>query len=147
MSLDRRPPALHSFAYAALRVMSGLVVAQHGFQKLFGWLANPGRPAPPAEMFSLMWFVGILEIVGGFSVAAGFFTRPLAFLLSGEMAVAYFWKHAPNSFFPVVNRGEPAVMLCFAFFLFAMAGAGRWSVDGMLGRGRTLRQESVPDNL
>ena len=147
MSLDRRPPALHSLAYAALRIMSGLVVAQHGFQKLFGWLQNPGRPAPPAEPFSLMWFVGILEILGGFSVAAGFFTRPLAFLLSGEMAVAYFWKHAPNSFFPVVNRGEPAVMLCFAFFLFAMAGAGRWSVDGMLGRGRTARQEGAPDNL
>lgn len=141
MSLDRRPPALHSFAYAALRVTAGLVLAQHGFQKLFGMLSNPARPAPPAEAFSLMWFVGILEIVGGFSVAAGFLTRPLAFLLSGEMAVAYFWRHAPNSLFPVVNRGEPAVMLCFVFFLYAMAGGGRWSVDGMLGREREKEAE------
>lgn len=136
MSLDRRHPALQSLAYTLLRVGAGLVLAQHGFQKLFGMFGSPERPARAAAMFSLMWFVGVLEIVGGLLVAAGFLTRPLAFLLSGEMAVAYFWRHAPNGFFPVVNRGEPAALLCWVFFLFAISGAGRWSVDGMLGRER-----------
>ena len=136
MSLDRRSPAIQSFALTLLRVGAGLVIAQHGFQKLFGMFGSPERPARAAAMFSMMWFVGVLETVGGFLVAAGFLTRPLAFLLSGEMAVAYFWRHYPNSFFPIVNRGEPAALLCWVFFLFAMTGAGRWSVDGMLGRER-----------
>lgn len=136
MTLDRRYPAIQSFALTLLRAGAGLVIAQHGFQKLFGMFAAPGQPGKTAAMLSMMWFVGILESVGGLLVAAGFLTRPLAFLLAGEMAVAYFWKHYPNSFFPIVNRGEPAVLLCWIFFYFAMAGAGRWSVDGMLGRDR-----------
>jgi len=142
MSLDRRSPAIQSFALTLLRVGAGLVVAQHGLQKLFGMFAAPNQPGKAAAMFSLMWFVGVLETVGGgILVSSGFLTRPIAFLLSGEMAVAYFWKHYPNSFFPVVNRGEPAVLLCWIFFFFAMNGAGRWSVDGMLGRERERRAE------
>ena len=141
MSLDRRSPALQTFALTLLRVGAGLVIIQHGLQKLFGMFGAPNQPGKAAAMFSMMWFVGVLETVGGSLVAAGFLTRPLAFLLSGEMAVAYFWRHYPNSFFPIVNRGEPAVLLCWVFFLFAMTGAGRWSVDGMLGRERELSAE------
>jgi putative oxidoreductase len=144
MSLDRRPPAIQSFALALLRVGAGLVIVQHGLQKLFGAFGSPNQPGKAAAMFSMMWFVGVLETVGGTLVAAGFLTRPLAFLLSGEMAVAYFWRHYPNSFFPIVNRGEPAVLLCWVFFLFAMTGAGRWSVDGMLGRDRERLAEEGP---
>ena len=131
----RPPPRLQSLAYAALRVIAALVLLQHSLQKLFGMLVNPQRPAPPADPFTLMWFVGILELVGGLLVAAGLFTRPIAFLLAGEMAVAYFWKHSPNSVFPVVNRGEPAVLLCWIFLLFAAAGGGRFSLDALRGRG------------
>jgi putative oxidoreductase len=137
MSLDRRTSTSYALALTALRVISGLVIAQHGFQKLLGWFPPPGnRPAGAAAALSLMWFVGILETVGGSLVVAGFLTRPLAFLLAGEMAVAYFWRHAPNSFFPIVNRGEPAVMLCFVFLFLAANGPGPWSVDAMLGRER-----------
>lgn len=127
---------LHTLAYTALRVMAGLVLMQHGLQKLFGMFAPPGHAAPGgAATFTMMWFVGILETFGGPLVAAGVLTRPIAFLLAGEMAVAYFWRHAPNSFFPIVNRGEPAVLLCFAFLLFAAGGAGPWSLDAKLRRG------------
>ena len=120
--------------------MAGLVNMQPGLQKLFGMFAPPGNAAPGgAATFGMMWFVGILETFGGAAVVAGLLTRPIAFLLAGEMAVAYFWRHFPNSFFPIVNRGEPAVLLCFIFLLLAAAGAGPWSVDGKLGRGTNSR--------
>lgn len=136
MPLDRRSSTFYAVALTALRVMSGLIILQHGLQKLLGWFPAPNRPGGAVAAFTLMWFVGILETVGSTLVVAGFLTRPLAFLLSGEMAVAYFWRHAPNGFFPIINRGEPAVMLCFAFLFLAANGAGPWSVDAKLGRER-----------
>jgi len=129
----------HTLAYTALRVFAALVLMQHALQKLFGMFGSPNRPGGAAPPFTLMWFVGILELVGSTLVALGLLTRPIAFLLAGEMAVAYFWKHFPNSFFPVVNRGEPAALLCFIFLLFTAAGAGPWSLDAKLGRERTPR--------
>ena len=130
----------HTLAYTALRVMAALVLMQHGLQKLFGAFAPPGHAAPGgAATFSLMWFVGILETFGGASVALGLLTRPIAFLLAGEMAVAFFWKHFPNSVFPIVNRGEPAVLLCFIFLLLVAGGAGPWSLDAKLGRDGDVR--------
>ena len=137
MSLDRRSPALQTFALTLLRVGAGLVIIQHGLQKLFGMFGAPNQPGKAAAMFSMMWFVGVLETVGGSLVAAGFLTRPLAFLLSGEMAVAYFWRHYPNSFFPIVNRGELAIILCFTFLYLVFAGAGSWSVDSVMRRSRS----------
>ena len=136
MSLDRRQSGYYSLTLTALRVMAALVLMQHGLQKLFGMLAAPNRPGGAAPPLTLMWFVGILELVGSTLLALGFLTRPVAVLLAGEMAVAYFWKHAPNGFFPVLNRGEPAVLLCFVFLFFSANGAGRWSVDGARGRER-----------
>ena len=109
------PGILHSL----LRVMTGLLFMQHGLQKLFGLLLSPEQPfagAPPA--FSQFWFAGVLELVGGALIAVGLFTRPVAFLLAGEMAVAYFQAHAPRGFFPVLNGGEVVVLFCFVF-LFA----------------------------
>jgi putative oxidoreductase len=138
--VDRRASLFYAVALTALRVMVGLIHLQHAFQKLFGWFPPPGnRPAGAAATLSLMWFVGLLEAVGGICVALGLFTRPLALLLSGEMAVAYFWRHAPNSFFPIVNRGEPALLLCFAYLFLAANGPGPWSLDALRGgeRGRT----------
>jgi putative oxidoreductase len=109
---------------------------QHGVQKLFGLLLAPDRPwngAPAA--FSQMWFAGVLETFGGALIVLGLFTRPVAFLLAGEMAVAYFQAHAPRSFWPILNGGENVVLFCFVFLYLFAAGAGPYSVDGWL-RGR-----------
>ncbi len=121
--------ALHSL----LRVVTGALFMQHGVQKLFGLLVNPDRPwngAPDA--FSQMWFAGVLEVVGGALIVTGLFTRPVAFLLAGEMAVAYFQAHAPRAFWPILNGGENVVLFCFVFLYLFAAGAGPYSVDGAL---------------
>ena len=109
---------------------------QHGVQKLFGLLTDPSRPpmgTPPA--FSQFWFAGVLEVFGGFLIVIGLFTRPVAFLLSGEMAFAYFMAHAPRGLYPILNGGEAAVLFCFIYLYLSVAGAGPYSVDAML-RGR-----------
>lgn len=120
---------------SVLRVVAALVYMQHGSQKLFGFppTGGPGGTAP-FVLFSQTGLAGILEFFGGMLVLLGLFTRPVAFLLSGEMAVAYFQVHAPRAFLPIVNRGELAVVLCFVFLYFAFAGAGPWSVDGVIAR-------------
>jgi putative oxidoreductase len=131
-----RSPFLLDLSLAALRVMAGLMFMQHGLQKLFGLLLAPDRPfngAPP--MFSQMWIAGVLELVGGVLIALGLFTRPVAFLLSGQMAVAYFQAHAPRGFWPVLNQGELAALYCFVFLFFAVMGGGKYSADWLI-RGR-----------
>jgi putative oxidoreductase len=114
-------------AYALLRLVAGLMFAQHGAQKLLGVL---GGQQPPAG--SLFWFAGVIELVGGLLIAIGLFASWAAFIASGEMAAAYFLVHAKDSFWPVVNKGELAVLYCFVFFYIACRGAGGYSV----GRGR-----------
>jgi putative oxidoreductase len=115
-----------------LRVMAALLFLQHGTAKLFGF--------PHVAMFdgvtllSLLGVAGVLELVGSLLLAVGLFTRPVAFVLSGEMAVAYFLAHAPKGFFPILNGGELAVLYCFVFLLLAAAGPGAWSVDAALSR-------------
>lgn len=113
-----------------LRVMSALLFLQHGTQKLLGFPAAEFMPSFP----SLFWFAGAIEIVGGALLALGLFTRPVAFILSGQMAVAYFMAHAPNSFFPIENGGDAAVLYCFVFLFFAVAGGGAWSLDKLRQR-------------
>ena len=123
-------------AHMALRVVAGLMLMQHGAQKFFGLLLSPGAPAfkgPPA-LFSQMWWAGSLELVGGMALAFGLFTRPVAFVLSGLMASAYFLSHAPNGFWPILNRGELAALYCFVFLMFAAMGGGRYSLDRLLHR-------------
>lgn len=111
---------------AALRVMAALLFMAHGTMKLLGF-PDSGRPGP--ELFSLMGLAGALEIVGGILLVLGLFTRPVAFILSGQMAAAYFMAHAPQNFFPIKNGGESAILFCFVFLYLAAAGAGAWSLD------------------
>jgi putative oxidoreductase len=118
---------------SVLRIIAAFLLIAHGAQKLFGFLAPPGMPSFPP--FSQMWIGGILEFFGGLLLLLGLFTRPVAFILSGMMAVAYFQMHAPGGFWPLQNKGELAVLYCFVFLFFAAAGGGPWSVDRCIRRG------------
>lgn len=126
-----------NLALGVLRVVAAVVFMQHGSQKLFHYPPS-GGPAPvaPLVLMSQTGLAGILEFFGGFMLLAGLLTRPVAFILSGEMAVAYFQVHAPRGFLPIVNRGELPVVLCFLFLYFAFVGGGSWSVDAVI-RGRS----------
>lgn len=117
---------------SVLRIIAAFLLIAHGAQKLFGFLAPPGMPTPPA--LSLMWVAGVLEFFGGLLLLVGFLTRPVAFILSGLLAVAYFTAHAPGGFWPLQNKGELAVLYCFVFLYLAAAGPGPWSVDRALRR-------------
>ena len=133
-----RPFFMHRFeeaALALLRVVAGLMLMQHGVQKMFGLLGGyRGEPGATAEMLSRGWFAGILETFAAALLVAGVFTRPVAFLLSGLMAFAYFLGHASDGFWPILNRGELAVLYSFVFFYFAARGGGRYSVDAVLAK-------------
>ncbi len=114
------------YVYALLRLIVGLMFACHGAQKLLGMFGGKGGA------HGLILVAGIIELVGGFLIAFGLFTRPAAFLASGFMAVAYFMAHFPNGFFPIVNKGELAVVYCFVFLYIFTRGGGRWSLDAMI---------------
>ncbi len=122
-SLDRFQP----WALTALRIMAAFLFWQHGLQKLFGVLERE-----PVSFPELLWFAGVLEFFGPLFIAPGLFTRPVAFLLSGLMATAYFIAHFPQGFWPVLNQGEPAVLFCFIFLLVACWGPGRLALDNLL---------------
>ena len=113
-----------------LRIMSALLFMAHGTQKLLGFPAPYGSPLGTLGLVG-----GILELVGGALLAIGLFTRPVAFILSGQMAVGYFLIHAPKSFYPTLNGGDAAVLFCFVFFYFVFAGPGPWSVDAARSKG------------
>jgi putative oxidoreductase len=112
-----------------LRIVAALIFMEHGTQKLLGFPASE-NPGPP--LFSLFGLAGILEMVGGALLALGLFTRPIAFILSGMMAVAYWMAHAPQSFYPVNNGGDAAILFCFVFLYLFAAGPGPWSLDAWL---------------
>jgi putative oxidoreductase len=120
--------------HSLLRVVTGLMFWQHGAQKLFGWL--DGRQVQ--DLISQFGLAGVLEFFGGILIILGLFTRPVAFILSGEMAVAYFQAHAPRGLWPIMNRGEVVVLFSFIFLFFAAHGAGRYSLDALFG-GRRAR--------
>jgi putative oxidoreductase len=117
---DWRPRLL-----SVLRIMTALLFLQHGLMKLFGFPASDFQP----PLFSLFGLAGVLEVVGGLLLLVGLFTRPVAFILSGEMAVAYFMAHAPQGFFPIKNGGEVAILFCFVFLYLVFSGPGAWSID------------------
>ena len=121
-------------AFALLRIVAGLLFAQHGAQKLFGLLGGFGESGGTAALFSLMGLAGVIEFFGGLLVAGGLFASWAAFLASGEMAVAYFMAHAPQGFFPIQNRGELAALYCFLFLYVATHGPGAWSIDGAMDK-------------
>ena len=129
------PVWLPDLAHTVLRVITGALFMQHGLQKLFGLLADPSQPwNGPPPMFSQFWFAGVLEAFGGLLIVLGLLTRPVAFLLAGEMAVAYFTAHAPRSFWPIRNGGEHTVLFCFIFLYLFATGAGPFSLDSKLQR-------------
>lgn len=130
------PGAVHSL----LRVITGALFIQHGVQKLFGLLVSTHQTwNGPPPVFSQFWFAGVLEVFGGILIVLGLFTRPVAFLLSGEMAVAYFQAHFPRNFWPVLNGGENVVLFCFVFFYLFATGAGPYSLDTLLRSRRHTR--------
>lgn len=130
--LDRVLPRFEKVAYALLRIMTGVMLAMHGTQKLLGWF----RTGPAPELGSQLWVGGVIEAIGGTLIAIGLFTRWAAFVCSGMMAVAYVqfhWKLALDaSFFPLVNHGELALTFALVFLLIACRGAGAASVDGRM---------------
>ena len=133
--LDPLPPVWRERLLSLLRIVAGFMFMLHGTQKLLAWpLSEPG---PAVELASLMGVAGVLEMVGGFLILIGLFTRPVAFILAGEMAVAYFMAHFPNDFWPVLNQGEAAVLYCFIFLYLFAAGPGVWSADAAM-RGRRV---------
>lgn len=119
---------------ALLRIATALVFWQFGMAKLLGFPYS--QALSNLAPFSLPWFAGWIELVGSPLLLIGLFTGPVAFLLSGEMAIAYFLVHMPNDFFPLRNGGVEAILFCFIFFYIAAAGPGAWSVDGLLARRR-----------
>jgi putative oxidoreductase len=112
---------------SVLRIVVGLLFLAHGTAKLFGW--PHVALFDTLQTFQLLWFAGIIELVGGGLLAIGLFTRAVAFIISGEMAIAYFMAHAPRGFLPILNGGEGAILFCFIFFYIFLAGGGPWSVD------------------
>lgn len=118
-----------------LRIVAGTVFITFGTMKLFNF---PPLPAgmPPIPLMSQLGLAGTLESIGGLLIIIGLFTRPVAFVLAGEMAVAYFQGHYPKSFWPTTNMGTPAILYCFIFLYFVFAGAGPWSVDAMIARSK-----------
>jgi putative oxidoreductase len=119
-------------SYALLRVVAGLLFACHGAQKLLGAFGGAhGEPGATVPLVSLMGLAGIVELFGGLLVALGLFAGPAAFLCSGQMAFAYFMAHAPQGFWPILNKGELAVLFCFAFLYVATRGSGAYSLDSL----------------
>ncbi len=112
---------------SVFRIVVALLFLEHGTAKLFGFPHVASFDG--LRLFSLLGAAGVIEVVGSLLVELGLFTRPAAFILSGEMAVAYFMAHAPQGFFPLLNHGEAAAFYCFAFLYLAVAGGGAWSLD------------------
>jgi len=125
MSTFERLSAYRPYGLAALRIMTALLFIEHGTMKLFAFpAAQMEGPLPP-----LMLFAALLELVGGLLILVGLLTRPVAFLLAGQMAVAYFMAPAPNSFFPAVNQGDAAILFCFVFLYLFFSGPGAFAID------------------
>ena len=127
MPFGLTPPNYAPCVLSILRIVAALLFLEHGTSRLFGWPS----PIPTPGFLTMYWFAGAIELVAGVLLAAGLFTRCAAFVASGEMAFAYFISHAPNGFFPIVNRGDAAILYCFVFLYIAFAGAGPWSLDAL----------------
>jgi putative oxidoreductase len=130
MPLAQTADRLQPYVLSFVRIMTALLLLQHGLSKFFGF----PMPMKPPALFSLYWFAGAIELAFGALLLAGLFSRFAAFILSGHLAFAYFIGHAPRGFFPLTNNGEPAVLFCFIFLVLAFTGGGPISIDGMRGK-------------
>lgn len=131
-------PKIEPFARSIMRIIIGFTFSCHGMEKLFGILGGMNGHGMRAGIFTQMWAAGLIETVGGILILLGLFTSPVAFVLCGEMAVAYFSTHAPRGHFPIQNGGELAVVYCFVFLYLIFAGGGPLSLDRAL-RGKHRR--------
>ena len=129
--MDRFLGRYTPYIFAILRIVSGLMFAMHGSQKLLNIPAAKGMPVPIASLFGV---AGIVELVGGLMIAIGLLGSIAAFIASGEMAVAYFKAHVPGGMLPLMNGGELAVLYCFLFLYIAAHGSGVWSIDSIIGK-------------
>ena len=127
MPIEQTAAGYSPHVRSIVRIVIALLFLEHGLSRLFGWPS----PLPTPAVLTMYWFAGAIELVGGVLFGLGLFTRAAAFVMSGEMAFAYFISHAPQSFFPIVNRGDAAILYCFIFLYFAFAGAGPWSLDAL----------------
>jgi putative oxidoreductase len=130
MNTDRLEAVWAPRVLSILRIVAALLFFEHGTAKLLGFPPSDHSP----EVLSLSWIAGALELVGGALLIVGLFTRPVAFIVSGEMAIAYWMAHAPRSAFPLVNDGDSAILYCFVFLYLAFAGGGPWSLDALWRR-------------
>lgn len=141
-------PVVSPYLRSVLRIVAAFLFIAHGTQKLF---ATPlAEPRAPVELLSLMGVAGVLETFGGALLLAGWLTRPVAFILAAEMAIAYLTAHAPNGVWPILNGGELALLYCFTFLYIATAGPGPWSIDAQRYRARMLhsdRSGALPPSL
>ena len=129
---NRRPNTVEPYLYSLMRIVLGFTFSSHGLQKLLGFFGGMGGHGATVHPYTLLWVAGCLETVGGLLILVGLFTAPAAFILSGEMAVAYFMQHFPHGFWPIRNGGELAVVYCFVFLYLAAAGPGPLSADRVL---------------
>ena len=130
------------YLLSIVRIIAAFLFVQFGTAKLFALPAAVMPGGGTAPLASLPGIAGTLELVGGALLLVGLFTRPVAFLLSGEMAVAYFLGHAPNGFWPVLNQGSPAILFCFLWLYISAAGPGRWSIDGLRRPGESVSTQA-----
>jgi putative oxidoreductase len=136
MALNEASPRASQMV-SIFRIVAGLMFITFGTMKLFGYPPPPGGGVmPPIPVLSQTWIGAVLEVVGGSLITLGLFTRPVAFILAGEMAVAYFQFHQPQALFPTTNAGVPAVLYCFFYLYLVFAGAGAWSLDEVMARRR-----------
>jgi putative oxidoreductase len=127
LSIEQTATNVAPYVRSIVRIVVALMFLEHGLSRLFGWPS--AIPTPP--VLTMYWFAGVIELCGAILVLLGLFTRPAAFIMSGEMAFAYFISHAPRSFFPILNGGDGAILYCFIFLYLAFAGAGPWSLDAL----------------
>lgn len=127
---------LVAVAHSLLRIVAGLLFACHGAMKLLGWFGGMPGASGGGGLTALLMVAGVIELVGGAAILLGLFTRPVAFIASGEMAVAYFMGHFPKGFWPIRNQGELAVLFCFIFLFLSAAGPGPFSLDHLIMRRR-----------
>ncbi|MCV7261212.1 DoxX family protein [Mycobacterium shimoidei] len=139
-NLEARLAARSSSAIAVFRVVFGFLFLSHGLSKLIGWPQGPVVPAGQWPAYHAGW----IELITGALIAIGLFTRAAAFVASGEMAVAYFWQHFPHGFWPMVNRGELAVLYCFGFLLLVFVGGGAFALDSRRRHRRSTRGPLSP---